>query len=327
MRRRAFIAGVVGAATGWPLAVRAQPATASVVGFLHSASASYSSVMAASMRESLARQGFIDGTNLRIEIRLANGHYERLAPLARELVALKVDAILAGGGSDPANAAKAATSVIPIVFVSAADPVKAGLVASINRPGGNITGVSLLGSSLEPKRLEILSRLAPADGPLCALVNPKYPDAAGQIEAFMKAAATIKRPLGIVKASTEGEIDMAFAAASERRCSGMAVAQDPLFVSYVPLIVTTAARHKMPVIYHQREFVEGGGLISYGTHFRDGYRQAGFYLGKILKGAKPTDLPVLQPEKFELVINRRAAKALGIEFPIDLAAAADEVID
>jgi putative ABC transport system substrate-binding protein len=327
MRRRVLLTSMTAASLFSDRASQSQPVAMPVVGFLHSASAAYLATMAAPLRQGLAAQGFVDGTNLRIEIRPADGHHERLAPLARELVALKVDAILAGGGSDPANAVKAATSKIPIVFVSAADPVKAGLVASVNRPGGNVTGVSLLGSSLEPKRLEILSRLAPGTAPLGALVDTGYPDAELQIESLAKAAAAIRRQIEIVKTATETDIDAAVVRVGELHCAGLTVAQAPFFISHIPQITAAAARYRLPLIYHQREYVDGGGLISYGTNFADGYRQAGFYLGKILKGATPADLPVLQPEKFELVINQRTARALGVEIPLDLAAAADEVIE
>jgi putative tryptophan/tyrosine transport system substrate-binding protein len=324
MKRRTFL----GAVASLPaVGAQAQPVAPKLVGYLHSFSPAYMAPFATAVLSGLKEAGYVEGQNLRIEYRTAEGHYDRLTPLAQELVALKVDALFAAGGSDPAKAAKSVTSTIPIVFVSAADPIRAGVVPSLNRPGSNVTGVSLLGSSLEPKRLEYLSRLAPGDRPIGAMVDPRYPDADLQVAELQKAGQLIKRPIEIVKAATEAEIDAAVAQASERHCGALAVAQDPFFNSHRGQIIGLANRYKLPAIFNQREFVEAGGLMSYGTSFRDGYRQGGLYLGRILKGAKPADLPVMQAEKFELVINQRTARTLGLDIPADIAAAADEVIE
>lgn len=223
-------------------------------------------------------------------------------------------------------AVKAATDTIPTVFVSAADPVKAGIVASLGRPGGNITGISMIGATLEPKRLEIVGGLVPEAKALGALVNPNYPDYALQVESLTKAAAALQRRIEIVRVAQRAEIDSAVEQLAERS-GGFALAQDPLFGSEIPRIVQAANRNKLPGIYWNREFVDIGGLMSYGPDFADSYHQAGVYLGKILKGAKPADLPVMQPEKFELVINMKTARALGLTIPPSILARADEVIE
>jgi putative ABC transport system substrate-binding protein len=238
-----------------------------------------------------------------------------------------VNVILAAGGTDPAKAAKAATTTIPIVFFSAADPLRAGIVPSLNRPGGNVTGVSQIGSALEAKRLEYLHRLAPGSAPLGALVNPRYPDIELQIDELQKGAALIKRPLQIVRASTEAEIDAAFADLVRQGAGALTVGQDPFFGDQTNRLVALANRLKLPAMYWRREFVAAGGLMSYGADFTEGYRQAGIYVGRILKGAKPADLPVLQPSKFALTVNLRTARALGADVPPDILAAADEVVE
>ena len=244
-----------------------------------------------------------------------------------DLVGHNVAVMLTAGGSDPAKLAKAATSTIPIVFISAADPVKAGVVTSFSRPEGNVTGVSLVGSALEAKRLELLQQLVPRVSLVGVLVNPKYPDADLQVHEVQKAADVMKRQIEIVRASTESEIDTAFVILAQRGANALLVAQDVLFNSRRDQLVALAARYQLPAIYNQREYAEIGGLMSYGTHFADGYRQAGVYVGKILKGTRPSDLPVLQPTKFELVINLKSAKAFGLDVPPQLLARADEVIE
>jgi putative ABC transport system substrate-binding protein len=326
VRRREFIAALGGAAASMPFAAGAQ-VPMPVVGFMHGASPSYLGQFVEALRKGLAEQGFVEGQNLAIEYRWAEGHYERLPALAADQVERKVAAILAMGGTDPARAAKAATSTIPIVFVSAADPVKTGLVASLNRPGGNVTGVSLIAAALDEKKLGLLHELVPKTSVVAALVNPNYPGAKTQADDIQEAA----RHLGIsaiaLTAGTDDEIDAAFAEAPRQGAGAMLVSSDPFFNSRAGRFVAAAARHSIPVIYPQREYVRGGGMLSYGPDFGDGYRNSGVYVGKILKGAKPAELPVMQPTKFELVINLKTAKALGITVPPTLLATADEVIE
>ena len=327
MKRRSFAGLLAGATVGSIFDADAQQPSLPVIGFIASYSQRVQASNAAAIRQGLKETGYVEGQNVSIEYRVAEGHYDRLAGLAAELVERKVAVILADGGSDPVKAAKAATSTIPIVFFSAADPVRAGIVASLNRPGGNVTGVSMLGTALEPKRLEVLNRLSPGAAPIGALVNPKYSDADFQIRALEEAARSIKRQILIERASTEPEIDTALATLTQRGVGALSVAQDPLFNSYLNQIVALAARYKLPAIYTSRNWPDAGGLISYGPNFTEGHRQAGVYVGKVLNGARPADLPVLQPTKFELVINLKTAKAIGLAVPNDLIAVADEVIE
>jgi ABC-type uncharacterized transport system substrate-binding protein len=291
MRRRAFITLLGSTAVAWPLAARAQPKAMPVMA---------------------------------IEYRWAEGQNDRVPALAADLVRLQVGVIVAN--YPPVLAAKAATATIPIVFTSGADPVKVGLVASFNRPGGNVTGVHLIGA-LETKRLELLHQLVPGAASIGVLVNPKFPDVDRQLRELQEAAGVINRQIHVVRASTESEIDVAFATIAQQGVGALLVASDPFFSSRREQLVALASRYRLPTIYNQREFAENGGLVSYGTDFADGYRQAGIYVGKILKGAKPVDLPVVQPTKFELVINLKTAKALGLEVPPMLLATADEVIE
>jgi putative ABC transport system substrate-binding protein len=323
MKRRTLLAAL----SAWPAIARAQANATRVVGFLHSGAPNYMPAIMDRLRHSLADQGYVDGRNLRIETRLAAGHYERIPALAKELLALKADAVLAVGGSEPVNAFKAATSTVPIVFMSAIDPVRTGIVESLGRPGRNITGISLIGASLEPKRLEVLAQLAPGNGPFCALVNPKYPGVDQQRESLRTAAAAMGRPLEFEEATSAAEIEAAIGAAGERRCAGLVQTQDPLFASSIPLIVAAAERKKLPAVYQGREFVDLGGLASYGTNFVAAFGDAGEYIGRILNGAKPADLPVVQPTRFEFVVNLKAAHAIGIEIPPRLVSNADEVIE
>jgi putative tryptophan/tyrosine transport system substrate-binding protein len=327
MRRRDFIKVIAGSAAALPLAARAQQTAMPVIGYLQSASPSYFAQFSDAVRQGLNEIGYVEGQNVVIERRSAEGHYDRLAALATGLVDRQVAVILAAGGSDPAKAAKAATSNIPIVFVSAADPVRTGLVASLNRPGGNVTGVSLLASALDAKKLGLLRELAPKASTIGVLINPDYPSANSQREDAQQAAARLGlRPL-MLSARADGEIDLAFASAAKQGADALLVATDPFLLSRRERLVALAARYAVPAIYAQREVVTAGGLISYGPHFWDGYRQAGAYVGRVLKGEKPADLPVLQPTKFELVINLKTAKALGLEVPDRLLALADEVIE
>ena len=327
MRRRDFIKVIAGSAAALPLAARAQQTAMPVIGYLQSASPSYFAQFSDAVRQGLNEIGYVEGQNVAIERRSAEGHYDRLTALAVGLVDRQVAVILAAGGTDPAKAAKAATSNIPIVFVSAADPVRTGLVASLNRPGGNVTGVSLLASALDAKKLGLLRELAPKASTIGVLINPDYPSANSQREEAQQAAARLGlRPL-MLSARADGEIDLAFASAAKQGADALLVATDPFLLSRRERLVALAARYAVPAIYAQREVVTAGGLISYGPHFWDGYRQAGAYVGRVLKGEKPADLPVLQPTKFELVINLKTAKALGLEVPDRLLALADEVIE
>ena len=327
MKRRTFIT-LIGGAAASPLVARAQQtAKLPVVGFLASLSSAFVAHFTPAFRAGLSENGYIDGQNVLIEFRSAEGQYDRLTALAAELVDRKVAVILATGGSEPAKIAKAATSAIPIVFVSAADPVRAGIVTSFNRPGGNITGVSLLGSALEAKRLELLHQMVPGDSPIGVLLNPKYPDFDVELRELQDAANVINRKIIVARASTQTEVDAALTMITQQAASALLVAQDAFFNSQRERIVALAARFKLPAIYNQREQAEVGGLCSYGPNFVDGFRQAGVYVGKLLKGAKPSDLPVLQPTKYEFVINLRTAKTLGLVVPSSLLALADEVIE
>jgi putative tryptophan/tyrosine transport system substrate-binding protein len=298
-----------------------------VVGVLSSLSSSVIAIRAPAFRQGLKETGYIEGQNVVIEYRLAEGQYDRLPKLAAELVIRGVNVIFAVGGSDPAKAAMAVTSTIPIVFLSAADPISAGIIKSLNRPGGNVTGVSLLGSALEAKRLGLLHEIIPAAASIGVLVNPKFPDVDLQLRELQKAAGVIKQSINILRASTEAEIDRAFATIAQKGGDALLVVQDAFFDSRREQIVALEARYKLPVIYDQRESAKIGGLVSYGTDFSNEYRQAGIYVGKILKGAKPADLPVIQPTKFELVINLKTAKALGLTVPSTMLMRADEVIE
>jgi len=274
-RRTVLLGGLAGAPALLPGRGWAQTSALPTIGYLSASNSTYTAPLSAAVRKGLAEQGFVEGRNVAIEYRTAEGRYDRLAALAKEFVDRKVSAIFAAGGTDPARAAKAATATIPIVFVSAADPVRAGVVASLNRPGGNVTGVSLIGSTLEAKRLEYLHRLAPGAGPIGALVNPKYPDVDLQISALQKGAELIKRPLRIVRASTAAEIDAAFAELVQQGAVALAIGQDPLFGDQRSRLAALANQHRLPAIFWQREFADAGGLMSYGPHFADGCSRPG----------------------------------------------------
>jgi len=298
-----------------------------VVGFLHAASPDRYAPYVTAVRLGLSEIGYNEGQNITIEYRWADGHYDRLPELAAELVRRKVAVILAMGGNAPAQAAKAATATIPIVFVSAGDPLRAGLVASLNRLGGNITGISFLNSALVPKRLELLHELVPKAAVLGVLVNPDYADSDLQVREVQEAAGTIKQQLLVMSARTDHDIDTGFESFAQQRVDAVLVANDPFFNARRNQITAFAAGHSVAAIYPGREFVDAGGLISYGPSLVEVYRQAGTYTGKVLSGSKPTDLPVQQPTKFELVINLQTAKTLGITVPQSLLARADEVIE
>jgi putative ABC transport system substrate-binding protein len=327
MLRRDFIMVLGGAAATWPLAARAQQASLPVIGSLSIGSAEPWKPLIAGFLEGLKEAGLVEGRNVHIEYRWAEGQPDRLPGLAAELVERKVAVILANGGSAPAKAARAVTSTIPIVFLSSADPLRAGVVTSLNRPGGNVTGVSMLGSVLESKRLGLLNEVFPGPMPIGVLLNPKYPDVAPELSELEEAAGALKRKIIVVYAGTVPEIDTALASVAQQGAGALLVAQDPFFGSRREQLVGLAARHKLPAIYVEREFAKLGGLLSYGTNFTEAFHQAAIYVAKILKGANPADLPVLQPTKFELVINLKTAKALGITIPNSMQLLADEVIE
>jgi putative ABC transport system substrate-binding protein len=298
-----------------------------VVGFLSSRSPGESDAVAASFRQGLAEVGFVVGQNVAIEYRWAEGHYERLPALAAELVGLKVAAILAAGGPPSALAAKNATSTIPVIFSAADDPVDIGLVASLSRPGGNVTGMSVFNSSLVAKRLAILHELVPAAGTIAYLMNPASPTAEFEVKTAQEAAQTSGIDLQILKASNDQEVEAAFARLAESRAGAIIVAAEPYFDSRRAAIVALAARYAIPASYGWRENVALGGLLSYGTILTDSYRRAGGYCGRVLKGEKPADLPVMQPTKFEMTINLKTARSLGLTVPAALLTGADEVIE
>jgi putative tryptophan/tyrosine transport system substrate-binding protein len=327
--RRKLLAAFGGAAVPWPLTARAQQAamTIPVVGFLASSSANAPSGPVAAIHLALKQAGYELGHTVRMEYRYANNQLERLPALADELVKIPAAVIITSGGPGPALAAKAATTTIPIVFAPMPDPVRSGLVSSFNRPGGNITGVAALTTELDPKRLELLHELAPSGGPLAVLLNPSRADTQIQLDGIKTAARSLGRELVLGYANTVQQIDTAFATFAGQSVAGLLVAADPLFSSQRTQIIVLATRHGWPAIYQWREFVDAGGLASYGPNLFDAYRQAGLFAARILKGEKPADLPVQQPTKFEFVINLRTAKALGLTIPLVLLGRADEVIE
>jgi putative ABC transport system substrate-binding protein len=327
MLRREFITLLSGAAVAWPLAVRAQHVALPVIGFIHSGAPEPFAHLAAAFRRGLSESGLIEGKNVVIEFRWARGVYDRLPALAAELVCGRVAVIVAAGGEPSALAAKAATSTIPIVFIVGGDPVKAGLVTSLNRPTGNLTGVSLFTASIGAKRLELLSELLPNAGLIAFLVNPDYPTTEAELKDMTEAAAARGQQLSVLTARTEKEIDEAFAEFVQHHAAALIIGADTFYTNQRDQFVTLAARHAIPTIYFQREFPARGGLMSYGNSLTDAYRQVGIYTGRILKGEKPADLPVMLPTKFELVINLKTAKALGLEIPPKLLALTDEVIE
>jgi putative tryptophan/tyrosine transport system substrate-binding protein len=326
MKRRDFIT-LLGGAAALPLAARAQQQAMPVVGFLLGRAREESADDAAAFRQGLNEMGYIIGRNVALEYRWTEGHDERLPELAAELVSRQVAVIAAVGGNNSAFAAKAATADIPIVFTSGADPVKVGLVTSLNRPGSNVTGVSWFGSESLPKRLGILGELVPNIKLAVLLVNPNMPELADQPEAAQQTAHALGWQLQVVEARSASEIDTAFAEAKRQRTDAIIVGAGPFFRIHRTELVVQAARHGIPAIYGNRETVTGGGLISYGNSLPDAYRRAGLQTGRILRGAKPADLPVDRAIKFELVINLKTAKALGLDVPPTLLAHADEVIE
>jgi putative tryptophan/tyrosine transport system substrate-binding protein len=325
VRRRDFIKVIAGSAAAWPLAVGAQQSTP-VVGFLSSRSPGESAQVVDAFRQGLKEAGYVESKDVHISFRWAEGRYDRLPQLAGELVEAQVAAIAAVGGSVSAVAAKSATKTIPIVAVTS-DPLRYGLVASFNRPGGNVTAVAPSNTLLSGKRLELLRELVPTATVIGVLVNPKSPDSVFQSEDTKEAARTLRQQIRVVNASSERDIDAAFAILVEHRIGALLATLDPFFDTRREQIVAQAAHYAVPTIYGQRAYAVSGGLMSYASSFIEAYRQAGNYVGRILKGEKPADLPVMQPTKFELVINLRAAKTLGLTIPVKLLALADEVIE
>jgi putative ABC transport system substrate-binding protein len=324
MRRRDFIALLGGVALSRPAAAQVQQG-APLIGFLHSGLPQVNSGVVEAFRQGLRETGYAENKNLKIEFRWAEDHNDRLPMLAAELVRRPVAVIAAN--SIAAVAAKAATATIPIVFQSGIDPVVSGLVASLGHPGGNTTGVSFFASTLEVKKLELLHELLPEGAVIAVLVNPNNPQAETQANDLQAAAGTLRRPLTILKSGSEGDLDAAFVSLTQQGARGVIVIGDPLFNSRRKELIALAAHHAIPAIYSNRENVDEGGLISYGASLPEAYRQIGIYTGRILKGAKPADLPVLQPTKFEMVINLKTAKALGLALPPALLDRADKVIE
>jgi putative ABC transport system substrate-binding protein len=297
------------------------------VGFLSSLSAAALAGPVAAFRNGLQNVGYTEGKNVEIEFRWADGHYDRLPALAADLVSRQVTVIVTVGGDPPAFAAKAASTTIPIVFMVGRNPVELGLVKSLNQPGGNATGVNLLITEMETKRIELIRQLAPTSKVLAVFVNPKNPDADAQLEAVQSAALALNEQIKIFNVSNDVELEKAFATFREDDIGGFILVADPFFVNIRDRIISSAAQGRFPGVYFLREFAESGGLASYGTSLADAYRQAGVYAGKILSGAKPNDLPVVQPTKFDLVINLKTATALGLNVPPSLLAIADRVIE
>jgi len=327
IRRRDFITLVGGAAAAWPVAAHAQQSRLRTVGFLHSLSPEAAGNVLAAFKSGLADAGYIEGQNVTIEYRWARGQFDRLPGFAAELVASGVAVIVATGSTVSALAAKAATSVIPIVFTSADDPLKVGLVDHLNRPNGNITGVTAFGTATAAKRLELLREVLPNGIGIALLRNPKSPVDAGEISELKLAAQSLGWTIEVVGASTESELELAFTDITAKGAHAMIVSTDPFFFGVRNRLIGLAALHALPAIYDFREYPAAGGLMSYGTNIAALYRQVGVYTGKILAGAKPIDLPVLQPTTFDLVLNLKTAKDLGLTMPPFLLARATEVIE
>ena len=327
IKRREFITLLAGAAAAWPLAARAQQPAVPVVGILASVSPAPYAGFIAAIKEGLQQTGYIEGRNVTIEYRWAEGHYDRLPQQAIELVDRGVAVIILVGGGPTIAVAKAATATIPIVFVMGDDPVKSGAVTALNRPGGNATGVNLLTVAMEAKRLQLLHELVPNVAVVAIIVNPNNPQAAEQLQDLRAAARTLGVEVEVFKAGSPSDIDTAFASLVGRRAGALLVAADAFFNTRREQFVVLTARHALPAIFHFREFAAAGGLMSYGPSLTDAYRQEGIYAGRILKGEKPAEMPVQQAVKIELVINLQTARALGLTIPLPLLGRADEVIE
>jgi len=327
MRRRELITLLGGAAVAWSFAARAQQQAVPVIGFLSMRSPEDIPHLRAAFRRGLAENGYVEGQNVTIEYRWARGQYDQLPALAAELAGRPVVVFVTAGGEPAALAAKAATSSIPIAFVIGGDPVKVGLAASYNRPGGNATGISILTSTLDPKRLGLLHQLVPQAATVGVLLNPNFPGSEGQLKAAQEAARAIGLQIFDLRASDDHEVEAIFETVAQQRIPALVVCADPFFDTRRDKLVALAARHAVPAMYHFREYATAGGLMSYGIDISEVWRQLGVYAGRILKGAKPADLPVIQPTKFEFVINLKTAKALGLAIPAGLLSFADEVIE
>ena len=324
MKRREFIA-LLGGAAAWPLAARAQQPAMPVIGFLNTRAPEQDPHLLAAFREALREAGYVEGRNVTIEYRWAEGHNNRLPALAADLVRRQVTVIAAN--SQATVAAKAATSTIPIVFITGADPVQVGFISSLNRPGGNLTGVTSLDTELGRKRLQLLHELLPNAGTIAALVNPTFPGSDIQAKDLQVAASALDIQLQILHASAERDINRVFTDLTRLQASGLVIGNDPFFNSWSEQLGAVALRHRMPAIYEFRPFVKAGGLISYGGNITELYRLLGVYTGRILKGEKPAGLPVQQATKVEMIINLKTAKALGLTIPLPLIGRADEVIE
>jgi putative ABC transport system substrate-binding protein len=324
MRRRDFIT-IFGSAAAWPLAARAQQSAMPVVGFLNTRAPEQDAHLLAAFRQGLRENGYVEGRNVTIEYRWAEGHYDRLPALAADLARRQVTVIAAN--SQATVAAKATTSTIPIVFITGADPVQVGFITSLNRPGGNLTGVTSLDTELGRKRLQLLHELLPKAGTIAVLVNPTFPGSDIQTRDLQSAASALGLQLHVLYASTERDINTIFTDLTRLQANGLVIGNDPFFNSWSEQLGALALRHRMPAIYEFRPFVEAGGLISYGGSITDLYRLLGVYTGRILKGEKPADLPVQQATKVEMIINLRTAKTLGLTIPLPLIGRADEVIE
>src|SRR5262245_61318917 len=327
IRRRQFITLLGSAAIAWPLAARAQHGAMPVIGYLGGLSRDTLAPRLAAFHKGLGETGYVEGRNVGFEYRWAEGQYDRLPALAAELARRQVAVIAALGGDATAHAAKAATTTIPIVFAVTADPVRSGLVSSLNRPGGNLTGVNFLLNVIAAKQFEVLQEAVPKPGTVGFLVNPSGPEAESAVSEVRAAAQALSHELLVANASSEREIDAAFAMLAQRRIGALLVGNDVFFYSQREQTVALAARHAIPAIYQVREYTQAGGLMSYGTNVDDAQRLAGVYVGRILQGAKPADLPVQQAVKVELVLNMKTPKTLGITFPLPLSGLADEIIE
>ena len=326
MRRREFI-GLCGGAAAWPLAASAQQSTMPVIGFLHQGSPEAYAKFAAGFRKGLAEAGYVDGRNVVIEYRWAHGESHLLQELAADLVSRRVTAIVTPGSAAATLAAKAATTAIPIVFMAGADPVQTGLVSSLNRPGGNMTGIGSMNNGLGAKQLGLLHELLHGAAQFAVLVNPSNPQSQSAIADVQTAALAVGVQVEIRTVTTNRDINPAFAGVAQKRPDGLLISPDPLFTNRLVQLATLAARHAMPTIYALREFAEVGGLMTYGSNFTDLFRQTGNYTGRVLNGEKPAEMPILQPTKFEFVINLQTAAAIGLDVPPTLLARADEVIE